>query len=82
MPWAETAQAWASIVQAGAGVAAAVLLGVGIHRMEREGQRRAEEHANRHAETMTAEANRHAESMTALRTLIERTAPPSPSSTP
>ena len=61
------------------------MVGWGIRYMIRMGERREQQHADRHEETMraldqqaTASREQHAVTMRALEALIERTAPPQP----
>ncbi len=69
------------------GLIQAGVVGYGIRYMARMGERREQQHADRHEEAMRTQAEhheeairtsteRHEEAMLALRTLIERTAPP------
>ncbi len=76
--------AWVGIAQAAVALTVGLLqvgvLGWGIRYMARMGERREQQHAERHAETM-ATLQLQGEALRtqgeALRTLIERTAPPS-----
>ena len=80
-------QASLSLQQAGValtvGLIQAGVVGWGIRYMTRMGERREQQHADRHTETMrvldqqaTASREQHTATMRALEALIERTAPP------
>ena len=80
---------WVGVGQAAValtvGLIQAGVVGWGIRYMIRMGERREQQHADRHEETMraleqqaTAGREQHAATMRALEALIERTAPPQP----
>ena len=57
----------------GVGLGQIAVIVIGLIVMRAEGRARAEEHADRHAESMAEVKAQHAESMEALKILIERT---------
>lgn len=57
----------------GVGLGQIAVIVIGLIVMRAEGRARAEEHADRHAESMAEIKAQHAESMEALKVLIERT---------
>lgn len=73
---------WVGIGQAAValtvGLIQAGVVGWGIRYMARMSERREQQHADRHVETMRALDQQHTASMRALEALIERTAPPQP----
>lgn len=80
---------WIGLTQAGVallvGLIQAGVVGWGIRYMARMGERREQQHADRHAETLealrlqaAASSEQHAATMRALEALIERTAPARP----
>ncbi len=58
------------------GLIQAGVVGWGIRYMARMSERREQQHADRHTETMHALDQQHTATMRALEALIERTAPP------
>ena len=70
---------WVGVGQAAValtvGLIQAGVVGWGIRYMARMSERREQQHADRHAETMQALDQQHTATMRALEALIERTAP-------